>query len=77
MKYATTLLKILAALAAIAGVIYVIATYGDRMVRWARKTLSRKNDYDFDFDCDCDDDCDVCLFDDDDETIVAEENDFE
>ena len=52
-------------------------SFSSRMVRWARKTLSRKNDYDFDFDCDCDDDCDVCLFDDDDETIVAEENDFE
>lgn len=34
-----TVLKILAALAAIAGIIYVIATFGDKIVAWAKKVL--------------------------------------
>ena len=35
-----TVLKILTALAAIAGTIYVIATYGDKIVAWAKKILA-------------------------------------
>lgn len=42
MKAFGTVLKILAALAAIAGIIYVVATYGDKMVAWARNLLDRK-----------------------------------
>ena len=34
-----TVIKILTALAAIAGVIYIIATYGDKIVAWAKKLL--------------------------------------
>ena len=34
-----TVLKILAAMAAIAGVIYVVATYGDKIVAWCKKVL--------------------------------------
>lgn len=41
MKAFGTVLKILAALAAIAGIIYVVATYGDRMVAWARNLMNR------------------------------------
>lgn len=41
MKAFWTVVKILAVLAAIAGVIYVIAAYGDKMVAWARKLLGR------------------------------------
>jgi hypothetical protein len=33
-------MKILAALAAIVGVVYVIATYGDKIVAWAKNLLS-------------------------------------
>ena len=33
-------LKILTALAAIAGIVYVIATYGDKIVAWAKKILA-------------------------------------
>ena len=33
-------LKILTALAAIAGIVYVIATYGDKVVAWAKKILA-------------------------------------
>ena len=32
-------LKVLAALAAIAGIVYVIATFGDKIVAWAKKIL--------------------------------------
>lgn len=35
-----TVLKILAALAAIAGAVYVIATYGDKIVAWAKKLVA-------------------------------------
>ena len=34
-----TVMKILAALAAVAGVIYIIATFGDKIVAWAKKIL--------------------------------------
>ena len=33
-------MKILTALAAIAGVVYVVATYGDQIVAWAKKVLA-------------------------------------
>ena len=32
-----TVLKLLTALATIAGVVYVVATYGDKIVEWAKK----------------------------------------
>ena len=32
-----TALKILTALAAVAGAVYVVATYGDKIVAWAQK----------------------------------------
>lgn len=52
-----TALKVLAALAAIAGVVYVIATYGEKIVAWARGLMSNicwEDCTDEDF---CDDDC--------------------
>ena len=36
-----TVLKILTALAAIAGIIYIIATYGDKIVAWAKDLLAK------------------------------------
>ena len=39
MKAVNTIIKILAAMAAIAGVIYIIATYGEQIVAWCKKTL--------------------------------------
>lgn len=33
-------LKVLTALAAVVGVVYVIATYGDKIVAWAKKLLA-------------------------------------
>ena len=35
-----TILKVLSALAAIAGAVYVIATYGDKIVAWAKKIVA-------------------------------------
>ena len=50
MKIASIILKVLAALAAVAGVVYVIATYGDKIVAWAKNLLGM---------CDCDE-CEGC-----------------
>ena len=36
MKTLNTVIKILTALAAVAGAVYVIATYGDKIVAWAK-----------------------------------------
>jgi len=35
-----TAIKVLTALAAVAGAVYVIATYGDKIVEWAKKVLN-------------------------------------
>ena len=35
-----TVIKLLSALAAIAGVVYIIATYGEQITAWAKKTLA-------------------------------------
>ena len=40
MKIFTNILKVLTALAAVAGTVYVIATYGDKIVAWAKKLLN-------------------------------------
>ena len=40
MKLAKTIAKIMVALAAIAGAVYVVATYGDKIVAWAKKVLA-------------------------------------
>lgn len=55
MNAVKTILKILAVLAAIAGIVYVIATYGDKIVAWAKKLLQRdcisdSEDWDEDWD---------------------------
>ena len=35
-----TVMKLLAALAAVAGAIYVIATYGEQIVAWCKKVMA-------------------------------------
>ncbi len=40
MKAMNTIIKILTALAAIAGVVYIVATYGEQFVAWCKKTLA-------------------------------------
>lgn len=77
MKVFTTILKVLAALAAIAGVVYVVATYGDKIVAWAKKALGMECCCDCDCCCDEEDcDCECCCqgADEADETV---EEDFE
>ena len=41
MKTFSTILKVLAILAAIVGIVYVAATYGERIVAWARRALDK------------------------------------
>lgn len=102
MKAFKTILKILAALAFVAGIVYVIATYGERIVAWVRQMLNRCCEF-FGCDCpcccegdcencDCEGDCEDCDCECEcdcgctaeeipeeasEETVVAEEADFE
>jgi len=39
MKIANTIIKVLTALATIAGIVYIVATYGEQIVAWCKKTL--------------------------------------
>ncbi len=75
MKAFKVIMKILVALAAIAGVVYVVATYGEQIAAWARRLLDKLNCLCC---CDCDCDCNCC---DCEEVEVvegtAEEKDFE
>ena len=56
MKTFALIMKILSALLAIAGVVYIIATYGDKIVAWFKKLLqkakpiySNKRDFDCEY----------------------------
>lgn len=73
-----TFWKILAALVAVAGVVFVLATYGDKIVAWAKNLLNRCG-WCCDGDCCCcDDDC--CCGDDcccEENAVEADEADFE
>ncbi len=40
MKAMNTIVKILTALATVAGAVYIIATYGEQIVAWAKKMLA-------------------------------------
>lgn len=65
MKTFTLILKILAGLAAIVGVVYVAATYGEQIVAWAKSLLEKMRG------CCCCEDC--CC----EEDIQVSEADFE
>lgn len=41
MKAFTMIVKILAALAAVAGVVYLVATYGEKIVAWCKELLAK------------------------------------
>jgi hypothetical protein len=70
MKIAATIAKVLTALATIAGIVYIIATYGDKIVAWAKNLLGKFSCCECDgCECNCDgectcececDDCDCC-----------------
>lgn len=55
MKIAMKILGIIAALAAVAALIYAIATYGDKIVAWAKNLINRAK-----CGCSCEGDCDAC-----------------
>ena len=83
MKTFKIIAKIVVALAAIAGVVYVVATYGDRIVAWARGLLNR---YGCCCGCDCEceecdcEDCECtcdCACEGTEEAVTAEQADFE
>ena len=75
MKTFGTIMKILAAIAAVAGAIYLLATYGDQITAWARKLLDKVNSC-----CPCRDDAVIYSTADasaQEEAVQAEETDFE
>ena len=85
MKIFTNILKILTALAAVAGAVYLIATYGDKIVAWAKKLLNCTCECDSEAECACEEAC-ACEESAAEETaeepaaeeaVVAEESDFE
>ncbi len=76
MKVFTKIMKVIATLAAIAGVIYILATYGDKIVAWAKSLMAKLDCCCFGCDCDCDCDCDCCE-DEAVEVIEADDKDFE
>ena len=41
MKVFANIVKVLTALAAVAGAVYLIATYGDKIVAWAKELLAK------------------------------------
>lgn len=41
MKTFNKVLKIIAIIAAIIGIVYIVAAYGDKIVAWARRTMDR------------------------------------
>ena len=45
MKVFTNILKVLTALAAVAGVVFVVAEYGDKIVAWAKELKERISSY--------------------------------
>ena len=52
-----TVLKVLTALAAIAGTVYVIATYGDKIVAWAKKIMAACPCCNDTCECECECEC--------------------
>ena len=71
MKTACIILKILAALAAVAGIVYVIATYGDKIVAWAKGLLGKDSCEE----CECDEAVEEVEV--EEEAVEASEADFE
>ena len=45
MKVFSAVVKVLTALAAVAGAVYVIATYGDKIVAWAKGLMAKSVSY--------------------------------
>lgn len=60
MKVFTIIAKIVVALAAIAGIVYIAATYGDKIVAWCKKLLGCGCTCECDGECTCEEcECEV------------------
>ena len=58
MKVFNAIVKVVVALAAVAGAVYVVATYGEQIVAWAKRLWARLEDCHC---CECEDcDCEDC-----------------
>lgn len=57
MKTAKIIAKIVVALAAVAGAVYVVATYGEQIVAWCKKVLASLPCCNCKCTCDCEGDC--------------------
>jgi len=57
MKTAKILAKIVVALAAVAGAVYVVATYGEQIVAWCKKLLASLPCCNCKCTCDCEGEC--------------------
>jgi hypothetical protein len=68
----SVIMKILAAAAVIAGIVFAVVVYGDKIMAFAKKLLSRIGCYGECDDSDFVDDCDL-----EDEDFVAGDQDFE
>lgn len=88
MKALKTVAKILTAVAAVAGIVFVIVKYGDVIVAWVRNMCARVEEWlglndccCCDEDCCCDEECccgeDCCCEETPAEETVATEGDFE
>ena len=73
MKVLGNILKVVAALAAVASIVYVVVNYGDKIVAWFKETFGCCCCCD----CDCDCDCDCCEEDAPAEAVTAEDADFQ
>ena len=72
MKVFNLIWKIVVAVAAVAGIVYVVINYGDKISAWFKKHFGCYCCCDCDCDCECDCDCDC-----DCEEDAAEDADFE
>ena len=89
MKTFNLIAKIVAAIAAVAGIVYIVATYGDKIVAWAKRILGKCECTCEECDCEgceeCCSECDGCCEEEaeevveetTEETVTAEEKDFE
>jgi hypothetical protein len=61
MKISNVIVKIVAALTVVAGAVYLAATYGDKIVAWAKNLLNSckccKGECECECDCDCEEAC--------------------
>ncbi|MBQ3542542.1 MAG: hypothetical protein IJA45_05375 [Oscillospiraceae bacterium] len=55
MKTVSIILKIVVALAAIAGIVYIAATYGDKIVAWCKNLINNKCRFFCNCGCTCED----------------------